>query len=188
MLWHEQAGIILAASMNEYQLYEANNMQQDTDPLSMCLTPRIELKEGGKLYMNIHDLTAIITIEQDKDTIIVHTSSRLVDKEQQPPPSGPVHCQVSYHFTENGVTLYFSYNSEAAKIIVPVISPSTETFILLSDKKAQINRDKIRIQITANQPMKVLPVTGKRVFHFVPGLEAIPFCIEAQAARFEISV
>jgi hypothetical protein len=191
MLWHEKAGIILAASMNEYQLYEANNMQQDTDPLSTCLTPRIELKEGGKLYMNIHDFSASVAIEEKKDTIIVHTISKLVNKEQQSPPSGPVHCQVSYHFSDNNITLHLSHNSKVAKIMVPVISPSTEVTHfseIKSGSKVLVSRKGASLLIAANKTMKALPTTGKRIFNFVPGLEAIPLCIEEPDATVNISV
>ena len=52
MLWHEQTGPLLVASMNAYQLVEAGNMQADTDPLSMPLTLRAELTTNGVTYMN----------------------------------------------------------------------------------------------------------------------------------------
>jgi hypothetical protein len=191
MLWHEKAGIILAASMNEYQLYEAHNMQEDRDPLSICLTPRIELKEGGNTYMNIHDFKATLTIEHAGDTIIIRTTSRLVDKNQQEPTSGAIHCQVAYHFSHEKAALHFSHDhrgTSPVRIIVPVVSPSTETVRMLPDNKVRISKENALLQIAANKTIKILPVTGKRVFNFVPGLEAIPFYAEENALVLEYTV
>ena len=96
-LWHAKTGSILSGSMNEYQIFEAGNQQADNDPHSMALTPRIELRTGGKVYMNISDLNARMEIDQNPDQITVNTFSKLVDKDQTD-PSSVINCQVSYHF------------------------------------------------------------------------------------------
>jgi len=178
MLWHEKAGIILAASMNEYQLYEAGNMQQDTDLLSMCLTPRIELKEAGKTYMNIQDFGARMTIDDKDGEVTVRTSASLVDKDQQAPASGDITCTTSWRFSKDRITLRFKHNGseqQGIRIILPLISPSTEVFRIIKPEMAEISKMDAQVRLKADKPLNVLPMTGKRVFNYVPGLEAIPF-------------
>jgi hypothetical protein len=191
MLWHEKAGILLAASMNEYQLFEAGNMQAQEDPLSMPLTPRMELTLDGALYMNISDLSVSIEAEE-KDTITVKTKSRLVDRNQQSPPSGEVHCEVTYTFNDEKVTLLFRHDSAAhngqIKTIVPLISLSTEKVSKISKRHWKIQKDNAVVVITASDDIIMLPTTGGRVFNFVPGLEAIPTAFKGNDVTLAITV
>jgi hypothetical protein len=192
MLWHEQTGPLLVASMNAYQLLEAGNMQPDDDPLSMPLTPRMELQTEGILYMNISDLDAIITVEQEHDRVIVHTRSRLVDKEQRDPPQGAVHCNASYTFTPKKTTLSFDGSAspydDKIRIVLPVISKSGEPVTSPDGTSVRVRKEKAVVTIAADQPPLRLPSTGNRLFNFVPGLEAIPLAFLQKKTRIEITV
>lgn len=191
MLWHEDAKVIISASMNEYQLYEAHNMQKDTDPLSMPLTPRITFRENGKWYTNINDFSADMKIENKGEVVIVRTKSSLVDKEQQTPASGPVNCQTTWQFEKDKVTLQFSHNDSGARavqIIVPVVSPSTDTHFSSSPESFIIKRNEMRIHVNGNKQLHILPMTGKRIFNYVPGLEAIPFSTTENELTVQISI
>lgn len=108
MLWHQLTGPILAASMNNYQLFEAGNMMVDNDPGLMPLTPRIELKQGVGTYMNISDLNAVIEMQDNGDELIITTKSKLVDQDQKSPEIGEVSCMVTYIFTPAKFTVKFS--------------------------------------------------------------------------------
>ncbi len=190
MLWHEKTGPILAASMNEYQLIEVNNMQPDTDLLSMPLTPRIELKTDNSLYMNISDLAAKIEVENTSDTIRVKTWSKLVNRDQQSPSSGEIKCRVDYIFSDKKVTIQFQYDKTVhsdVKIILPIISKSTEE-VKLNGNSAEIDKGSAMLKINANCKLELLPTTKKRAFNFVPGLEAIPFGIKQNDAIITIEV
>ncbi|SEW31885.1 glycoside hydrolase family protein [Chitinophaga arvensicola] len=190
MLWHEVAGLIITASMNEYQLFEAGNMQVDDDPHSIPLTPRILMEDNGQAYTNIQDFGAKITVTKEKGGITVHTASRLVNSRQESPAAGPQSCEVIYRFTPDKVSLHFKMNTAGTgevRIVVPVISPSTETWTAVTPRRVLISRNGGHLQVQADQDLQVLPVTGTRVFNFVPGLEAIPFYFTASEARVEIS-
>jgi hypothetical protein len=116
---------------------------------------------------------------------VVRTQSRLVNKDQQAPASGEVNCEVSYHFSDDKAMLHFKHDSRdtrPVKIIVPVISPDTENITVRSDKAATISRGNIPLHISADQPLSA----GKRVFNFVPGLEAIPFTISQNQVKIAI--
>lgn len=194
MLWHQETGPLLVASMNAYQLVEAGNMQKDTDPLSMPLTPRAELTSNGVTYMNISFLDAIVKTSGTGERIVIHTSSRLVDKDQNDPPQGPVNCQAEYTFTPKKITISFRCNSNVTEymkemqIVMPVIASAVETVQMTGNNKVQIRKKKALLTISSDQPLTRLPTTGDRVFNFVPGLEAVPFAIRGANGTIELSV
>jgi hypothetical protein len=194
MLWHEQTGPLLIASMNAYQLVEKGNMQADTDPQSMPLTLRAELTVNSVTYMNISCLDATVSASQSGDKIVIKTSSRLVDKDQNDPPQGAVHCRTEYIFTPKKITLSLrcdnvptAYQNDI-RIVVPVIASSTETVETIGNNKVQIHKRKSLLSITANQPLTRLPTTGDRIFNFVPGLEAVPFAIRESMGTIVLTV
>ena len=191
LLWHEKTGPLLAASMNEYQMQEAGNMQPDTDPLSMPLTPRIELLKGGK-FMNICDLKATMEINEVGNSTVVTSHSRLVDQDQNSPASGEIKCQTVYTFHPNKVILEFSAESEvqgdSVRIVLPVISNSIEKVNVINKQLIRIQKEKALLQITSDSDLVILPTTGTRIFNFVPGLEAVPLAINQSKCRIEIEV
>jgi hypothetical protein len=187
MLWHANAGILLCASMTEYQLIEAGNMQKDDDPHSMPLTPRMELWSGNKVYRNISDLAAAMEVKEEKDRITIVTNASLVNDAQQHPPSGAVPCKVTYVFSEEGVTTRFECNStQPVRIIVPVISGASEKYTVTGNKQLIIQKKKSRVLLSSDQPVSTLPATGGRIFNYVPGLQAIPLLISSASAIIRI--
>ncbi len=192
MLWHPATGPILCGSMNAYQLYEAGNMQPDTDPLSMPLTPRIELKLDGTTYMNISDLNATVEVVNDGASVTVKTQSNLVDQNQQNPPAGPVNCRVTYTFTAEHARLGFDLDQtgydKQVKIIVPVIAKSTQVVKTVSAREVSIPRKSAMVTVSCDQLIQQLPTTGGRVFNYVPGFEAVPLCVVHNKAVITIKV
>lgn len=191
MLWHPTTGPILAASMNEYQLIEEHNMQHDTDPLSMPLTPRIQLKQDGVPYMNISDLSAKIEAEENGDVVNIKTRSKLVNANQQNPPSGEIACQVNYSFSKSKVVIQFNFTQvqhiNDVKIILPVISKSGEK-VNIAGNTIIIDKPSSKVKITSNGKIDLLPTNSGRVFNFVPGLEAIPLSINQNNAEIAIEI
>ena len=190
MLWHEKTGAILAASMNEYQLIEADNMQPPVAP-STCLTPRVELRIGDATYMNISDLSAELSVEEQGGRSIVRTESRLVDRDQQNPPLGEVRCHITYTFTDGLVTLGFRIEDspyrDSISTIIPVISKAEET-IENSANSFSINKGATVLKISSDKNLGLMSIDGKRVFNHVPGLQAIPFLIKNNESEVEIEV
>lgn len=192
MLWHEKAGVIFAASMNKYQLVEKLNMQADKSVDSMSLTPRVEMKYNSDEYTNVSDLKAEIECRQDGETWIAETNSKLVDENQDSPSIGDVFCAVKYMFSDEKIILKYQcdYQIEDApiRILLPVISVHTETFTLFSDRVIFIEKGNCTLKISADQPIEQLPMSGKRIFNFVPGMEAIPLVINNRRAEIIIEV
>ncbi|MES2278173.1 MAG: twin-arginine translocation signal domain-containing protein [Bacteroidota bacterium] len=192
MLWHKKTGPILCASMNEYQMVEAGNQQVETDTHAMPLTPRIEMRVDGQLYMNISDHDAVITTQEQGDRITIKTRSKLVDKDQKEPATGTVNCEVDYEFTDKQVNIHFKHNLLQAesliKIIIPVIALSSEKVVNINNKSLQINRAGGIVKVTADQPLQKLPTTNGRIFNFVPGFEALPLGVEQNEVRVVIEI
>jgi hypothetical protein len=194
LLWHEQTGPLLAASMNSYLLVEAGNMQPDTDPHSRALTPRVELINNGTTYMNISCLDATVTASETRDKIIIRASSRLVDQDQKDPADGPVFCHSEYIFTPNKITLTLRCDQvpdiykNRIRIVVPVISASTEKVQTTGNNKITIQKNKARVALHSRQPLTRLETTGDRFFNFVPGLEAIPLAINGPTGTIDLFV
>ena len=67
MLWHTQAGPVFAATMNQYQLIEAPNMQSNNRKYIMGGTPRIEFMQNGSIYSNLDDLNTDIICDTEKN-------------------------------------------------------------------------------------------------------------------------
>lgn len=189
MLWHPLTGPLLTASMNEYQLYEKDNMQEDKDPLSMALTPRIELQNKEGVFASCSDLSAEITAKEEGDSVVIRVRGHLVNGKQQHPSFGPIPFYAAYKFTEKNVRLDFSWSSSDRRptIIVPVISKSGENITSVKNT-LQVQKANTVVQVTCNQPMKLLPTANGRVFNFVPGIEAVPIGIFAMSASILIEL
>ena len=190
MLWHPKTGAILAGSMNQYQLFEAGNMQHDNDPHSISLTPRFDIKTNDKVYTNISDLNAVMESNNEDHQVTVTTRSKLVDKDQHDPPTGEIRCEVSYTFKNDAVILRFSHNGlvENIRIIIPVIARSNEQVKVVGANRVHIYRSAALLSVSANHPIGQLPSTNGRVFNFVPGFEAVPFFIEQNNVVVNIRV
>lgn len=191
LLWHERTGPILSGSMNMYQMKEAGNMQPDNDPLSMPLTPRIEMMDD-RLFMNISDLKATMEVHEEGTTTIITANSELVDQDQISPASGKIKCQTTYSFQPEKVMLVFDADPIAGKnpvrIVLPVISNSFEKFHLIGKRTIQIEKENAIVKITSDADLEILPTTGTRVFNFVPGMEAIPLAVNQSKCTFVIEV
>ncbi|MEO5591451.1 MAG: hypothetical protein ABIR15_19410 [Chitinophagaceae bacterium] len=190
LLWHLATGPILVASMNEYQLFEKDNMQADTDPLSMPLTPRIELKTKTGVYSNICDLSAQVTVKEQNGQVMVAVTGRLVNGKQEDPPGGAIICNLSYLFTKTKITLQFKCDAKATeeiRVVVPVVCKSGEKFTVKGNT-VKIQKAGAGVTVSADKKMILLPTTTGRVFNFVPGMEAIPLAVLGHSATFVIEV
>ncbi len=192
MLWHEKTGPLLCASMNDYQLYEAGNMQRDTDTLSMPLTPRIELQHNGTTYSNISDLTATVKVAETHQHVKISTRSKLVDGNQQSPSTGIINCSITYTISDNKVILDFQCDqtipAAQVRIVLPVISLSTEKTQMVSEKRMDITKEKCVVKISADHKLERANTRDGRIFNYVPGFEATPFVINDGQARIEITL
>lgn len=196
MLWHEAVGPVLAASMTEYSLPEPQNMQPQRDPLSMCLTPRLELRSGEGAYRSVNDFDAKVQCSRSGDQIKVSVSGRLVDKDQAGPPSGALPFRMHYRFTKDALEIgarLAAGDADRAEFLLPVISSNDEQVRRVAPGEVEIAKPGGRVNVSANAASGLEPLCEGRIFNHVPGFEAIPLVVKlagqsAGAVQIRIAV
>jgi hypothetical protein len=182
MLWHSLTGPLLAASLSEYRLLEATNMQMDKDPFSMPLTPRLELQQNNRLFRSSSDLSAKIELVNSSEMVEFLVDTNLVDGAQNSPENGKLPVRFHYSFDHNlmNISAFCSVKETAGRLCfyLPVISENTEKFYFISKNKLCIDKGKAKLLISCNTNISMAPTTDGRVFNFVPGFEALPISIE----------
>jgi hypothetical protein len=180
MLWHKECGPVVCASMNEYQLVEADNMQMHSDPYYMPLTPRLQYVEDDVHFMNIADLGAKVSHEETKQAVVFHTQAALVDKDQNNPSFGRIDCNMDYRVEGERMHIVINGKQEMPKgcrYIIPIISTNNQK-VEKRDKQVIIHKDKGIVKIAGNTIPEILPSKNGRVFNYVPGMEAVPIAFD----------
>ena len=178
MLWHTQAGPIFAATMNQYQLIEAPNMQSNSRQYIMGGTPRIELMQNGTVYSNLDDLNTDIICDTEKDGYRFTVNTHLVDINQKAPSQGEIPITVDYTYTQQGIEINVENCHDAAYLMLPVISSPTEE-VKVTPQEASINKSggTLSIICTAGH-IEVAPTDkDRRIFNPVPGFSFVPLRI-----------
>jgi hypothetical protein len=189
LLYHQQLGPILTASMTQYQMIEISNQQVHLDKPHMCLTPRIELT-GKQTYTSLSDFEASTTFLLEQvgaaKEISFLTQGRLLTASHQPPPNGEAHYHLKYNLTSSTVEITASVDAASQtplQFILPVISSSNEAFTQPDPKTIRITKPKGTLTITTSAPQGFAPIPRERTFNLVPGFEAIPITIPMQPGQ-----
>jgi len=193
LLYHNSTGPLFAASMAEYKLVEKFNQQPDPDDEEFALTPRLETMVDGKWYTNLYDLEATVkTTDQDR-VISCLSTVNLVDKDQLTPALGAITRQVQYVVGSDNVEVrvHGDKASEVAiRLVLPVLSPSTDQVERVSDRELRIVKPKGIVVLRANTALQIQATKRDRVFNMVPGVQALPIYLDVgkEAAICTISV
>ncbi len=186
LLYHQQLGPILTASMTEYQMIEISNQQVHLDKPHMPLTPRIELT-GKQTCTSLSDFEASLTYyyEQIGAAQLVHfeAKGRLLTASHQPPLTGEAHYQLTYSLTQSAVEIRATADAPAQtplQFILPVISRSTEAVTQPDAKTIRITKPNGTLTIRTDAPQGFDALPKERTFNLVPGFEAIPITITMQ--------
>jgi hypothetical protein len=197
LLYHQQLGPILTASMTEYQMIEISNQQVHLDRPHMCLTPRIELA-GKQTCTSLSDFEASVTLLDEQmggvRQITIEAKGRLLTASHKPPAEGEARYHLTYIFTKNGVMITGKVEAPALSqlnFILPIISSSTESMNQPSPNILQIEKPRgtLTIHITSlastGRPvsMENFLKLAERTFNLVPGFEAIPITIPMQPGK-----
>ncbi|MET3878695.1 hypothetical protein [Chitinophaga sp. OAE865] len=186
MLWHEDTGPLLVASMNRYQMVEPFNMQRNDDPLPGSFTPGFRIVAGEQLYQHTNDLRAAIEYAEKDGKMIFNTHSLLVNENQLPAASPE--CAISYTFEKDVFHIHATAENEKALYYLPVISTHDEAVSLSAENKLEICKAGNIVEITTSAPIKITRALTERAFNFVPGFEAIPLQFETNNIDIKISV
>jgi hypothetical protein len=188
LLYHQQLGPILTASMTEYQMIEISNQQVHLDKPHMCLTPRIELA-GKQTCTSLSDFEAATTclLEQigASKEIVFDAKGRLLTASHQPPPLGEARYHLIYSLNDTTVQITASAETPSQshlQFILPVITKSTEPIAQPNPKTIRITKPNGVLTIRTSAPQGFEPIPKERTFNLVPGFECVALAITLEPA------
>ncbi|WP_300701635.1 hypothetical protein [Bacteroides sp.] len=189
MLWHAQAGPIFAATMNQYQLIEAPNMQSNSREYIMGGTPRIELMQNGNVYSNLDDLNTDIICHTEKNGYRFAVNTHLVDINQKSPSQGEIPITLDYTYTKQGIGIIVDNCYEGAYFMLPVIASPTEE-VKVTSREASIKKRGGILSITCTAGCIEVAPTDKdgRIFNPVPGFSFVPLRVIPDGAEKKICI
>ena len=179
LLWHEKVGPLFTASMAEYLMVEPNN-QQPQSGIDFCLTPRLERFVDGVWYTNIHDLEAKVDFKDENGIIDFSVAAALTNREKETLKSGG-NVSLNYLFDEENTIIKdererIEVNGDT--LVLPVISPTGEKVVQVSENKIEIHKPEGVLIIEGNAPLTIKDSEKRRIFNQVPGMEVVPIIIE----------
>ena len=184
MLWHRDAGPVLASTMTEYSLVEPNNMQLPEYFGNIALTARIEKKTAAGYFRSCADQQAEMLCVEGPD-IRVNASGRLCNGTKQ---AADVY-RMEYTFTEKDVRIGVLAEGDDCVYKLPVIASNNAALSRIDERTVEIQTETTRLWIAANQSLLIENKTGERIFNPVGGFEAVPFYLElARNGKAEISL
>lgn len=178
LLWHAEAGPMFAATMNQYKLIEAPNMQSNSRKHLIGGTPRVEFVQEGTIYSNLDDLNTKIDYQYKNKAHHFNVKTHLVDINQQAPAQGMLPVVMNYMYSNDEVVIEVEPCSEAVSLILPVIASPKEK-VEFSSKEISITKAKGTICIIAEEgEMGSYPTDEDgRIFNPVPGFSFVPLRI-----------
>jgi len=198
MLWHERVGALAAASMTDYWMVEPPNMQpyRDAAPCTP-LTPRLECQLGGVTYRNINHDNAAIRYTQDGHGVTFTITGKLVDADGKNPEPDEAHFLLTYRIADFEFAIAAALTPdgpvEQAELIVPIISANDEQVRTIDERTIEIAKPGGGVRVATETEAGFIPWDGQRIFHHVPGFEAIPVKVlvkrtDKKPARIQICV
>lgn len=189
LLWHSQAGPVFAATMNQYKLIEAPNMQSNTRKYLMGGTPRVETIQNGVVYSNLDDLDTDISCRMEDGICNFSVNTHLVDFNQQAPSQGVVPVTVDYSYSAQGVVISIDQCPDSSYLMLPVIA-SPEDDVKVTPQEVFISKGKGILGIRCcSGNIEVAPTdTDGRIFNPVPGFSFVPLLVTPDGADKKIKV
>ena len=115
-----------AATMNQYQLIEAPNMQSNNRKYIMGGTPRIEFMQNGTIYSNLDDLNTDIICDTKKERLSVYREypfGRYKSKRTCPRRDS---CHNLLYLHRQGLEINVENCYDATYLMLPVIASPAE--------------------------------------------------------------
>jgi hypothetical protein len=184
LLWHNEAGPVLASTMTEYSLIEPNNMQLPKRLDNITLTARIEKKTVDGYFRSCTDQQAEMICVEGPD-IRVTAIGHLRNGAREATDA----FTLEYTFTEKETQIGILVEGDCCVYKLPVIASSRATLNRIDERTVEIKTETARIEIAANQSLLMEDKAGQRIFNPVGGFEAVPFYLElARNWKAEITI
>jgi len=171
MLWHQQTGPVAVASMNEYIMYEPSNMQtaKNADE-KFSITPRIEITSNGNRFSNVYDDKAVLSWTKKGNSIMVKIKGSLKNAQGYTLPGILSAFEINYTFNDKSFEMAAQCDAADAKLLFPII-PFDKGGGNKNGVEIYKAPGSIKIAIAKTNVGKA--ITGKKVFNYVPGFEAV---------------
>ena len=182
VLYHNEVGLLLIASMAKYMLVEANNQQSNPEQ-DFALTPRIESFSKDVWYTNLYDLEAKVAHIETNGTIQFDIETQVQNEDREVLEGNASQYQLRYLFKTERVEIQArrapgNASLFSASLVIPIVSPSGEQFVQVSPTRIEVLKNRGRVVVEANAPIRIKETEKSRVFNMVPGVEAIPLLID----------
>lgn len=192
ILYHNKVGLLLTASMANYQMVEDYN-QQPAPGQDIALTPRIETFQNDTWYTNIFDLGATIKSTDQAGIIEVVANAQLKNEAQEIVKGTAADFKLTYKCSIEKMQIIAQTEqpiAESTAFILPVIAPSGEEVTQVNPKEITIQKPKGLVRVRANVPLKIMDMPRSRTFNMVPGVEAVPIMVffEKQQSKVEVNI
>ena len=190
MLYHNEVGLLCAASMAVYNMVEEYN-QQPQPAEEIAITPRIETYLNEKWYTNLFDLTAGIETQDIDGEIEIASAVQLKNESREIVANTASNFKLSYKCSENALQINVKTDQKITRptaFVLPIISPNNETVTRVSDMEINVQKPNGLVKINANSPIKIKKISGTRLFNMVPGVETIPIEIFFQPEHQQIDL
>jgi len=179
LLWHEQAGLVLCASMTRYSLEEASNMPVVRLPNDAeTLTPRLVLRRASGEFTNLNDVNAEVSwwASETGQGITFESRGRLADAGGSGPEAGEVGFVTRYVFGEASFRLEVEVTGQgdldSLEYVCPMVSRFDAPLEPDGTLAIPLARPNAVVRIKANRPASVASIDDARGYNHVPGLEA----------------
>ncbi len=179
LLWHDQVGVVLCASLADYVLWEPGSMAKLKGP-DFPLTPRVEQMTDGVRHTNLYDGGATLNALEGRSAIVFLVQARLLKKGTDKPPATTPKCKLEYHFTGDSVKIQTQY-AGAYRLVLPLIALQTERATQPAPSTITVARAGGTLQLESHTPVTVEGGLDKRIFNPVPGFEALPVYVTPDA-------
>lgn len=176
ILYHNKIGLLLTASMAEYNLIEKYN-QQAAPGEDIALTPRIETFIDDSWFTNLFDLSATIEANDTDGLIKISSSVQLKNREQNVVENTASQFDINYECSADEMKIIASARQiikAKTAFVLPVISPNGEEVIQISEDEITIQKHQGLVRIMASEPLYIKEMPLERTFNMVPGVEAVP--------------
>jgi hypothetical protein len=171
MLWHQATGPLCVSSMSRYDLLEPGNMaREQTSGEVSTLSPRLE--HGA--FSSELDWQA--TLEVLPDGVRAH--GRLCDIDGN--ASGAFTLETRFQNNE----VLFDATGEGATFVLPILSHSEEP-VAFEPHRIEISKARACVVIESKA---VIGSDARRIFHFVPGAQAVRLEIFVPAEGVRVSL
>lgn len=183
VLWNRSAGPIFAATMNEYSLIEAPNMQAPKRKFIMSGTPRLEMRGNGRLYNNLNDRHPEIACRDGRE-IKFNVKAYLEDINHSRPDSSASAVRIEYVFSDDAVSIIARNIPGSYYLMLPIISAPSEAYVLKEDGRIfSVGKQDCEVIAECEGGIFKIDETDEdgRIFNPVPGFTFIPLrCIPAR--------